>query len=54
LVAKSNIGDIVSEGGGEGRSGRGTGSMREKVVRCEARTLRRKARGDDVLVGGTH
>ena len=52
LVEESDVGDIVLEGGGEGRSGRGTRSTREKVVRYEARTLRRKARGDDFLVGG--
>ena len=52
LVDESDVGDSVSEGGGEGRSGRGSRSTREKVVRCEARTLRRKARGDDVVLGG--
>jgi len=54
LVEESDIGDIVAEGGGEGRSGRRTESTWEKVVRCEARTLRRKTRGDDVLLGGIH
>jgi len=64
LVEESDIGDIVADRGGvsedregsegEGRSGRRTASTREKVVRCEGRTLQRKARGDGVVLGGTH
>jgi len=54
--------DIVADASGagedregsedEGRSGRRTANTRKKVVRCEGRTLRRKARGDGVVLGG--